>query len=71
MAADDLDNALFALRRIQKLEPLDFQDTLSAYFRAILDNPLLSHAHVQAERNRQRDKLKRLQERAKYDGDPT
>eukprot|EP00965_Chrysotila_dentata_P046204 1535917-Pleurochrysis_carterae.AAC.1 len=55
------------MRRIRNLEPLDFQNTLNAHRRAILDNPSLSHAHVQAELDKQRDKLARLEERADYD----
>eukprot|EP00965_Chrysotila_dentata_P179090 5914192-Pleurochrysis_carterae.AAC.1 len=68
MAADNVDDALFARRCIHKLEPLDFQDTFSAYRRAVLDNPPLSHAHMRAELDRQRYKIKQLQERAEYDG---
>eukprot|EP00965_Chrysotila_dentata_P244616 6206072-Pleurochrysis_carterae.AAC.1 len=68
LAADHVDDALFALRRIRRLEPLDFQETFSAHRSAVLDNTSFSHAHVQAELANQRDKLARLQERAEYDG---
>eukprot|EP00965_Chrysotila_dentata_P047881 1588258-Pleurochrysis_carterae.AAC.1 len=68
-AADNVYDGVFVLRCVRRLlEPLDFEDTLSAHRRAVRDNPSLSHAHVQAELAEQRDKFARLQERADYDG---
>eukprot|EP00965_Chrysotila_dentata_P117257 3875219-Pleurochrysis_carterae.AAC.1 len=69
-AADNDANALFALRRIKKLAPLAFGDTLAAHHEAVMNDPKLSRARARRPSNDEsfRAKFKRLSARAHYDG---
>eukprot|EP00965_Chrysotila_dentata_P263468 6214837-Pleurochrysis_carterae.AAC.1 len=55
-------DAVFALRSIQKLEPLDLKDTLAAHRRAMNNHAAVPHAHVKSELDAH---LVKLQEFAK------
>eukprot|EP00965_Chrysotila_dentata_P185887 6136735-Pleurochrysis_carterae.AAC.1 len=68
-AASNYPDALFALRRIKKLDPLAFGDTLAAHYDSVMRNPDLSRARSRrhADYEPHYKKVKRLAKRACYD----
>eukprot|EP00965_Chrysotila_dentata_P182165 6015304-Pleurochrysis_carterae.AAC.1 len=67
-AADNDVDALFALRRVKKLAPLNFRETLLAHYRDVLHNHEVARARARPRPDFKPNKLSDLIARANHDG---